>query len=36
VPAHVAGVVDIGSSEEGVYVLRWTDQLPVEAIGEVS
>lgn len=36
VPAHVAGVVDVGGSEEGVYVLRWTDQLPVEAIGEVS
>jgi general secretion pathway protein K len=29
VPAHVAGVIDVGGSEEGIYVLRWVDQLPV-------
>jgi len=36
VPAHVAGVVDVGGSEEGVYVLRWTDQLPVEDVENVE
>lgn len=29
VPARVAGVVDVGDSNEGIYVLRWIDHLPV-------
>jgi general secretion pathway protein K len=30
VPAHVAGVIDVGDSNEGIYVLRWIDNLPVD------
>lgn len=29
VGAHVAAVIDLGESNEGVYILRWFDQLPV-------
>jgi hypothetical protein len=29
VPARVAAVIDLGESNEGVYILRWYDQLPV-------
>lgn len=28
VAAHVAAVIDLGESNEGVYILRWFDQLP--------
>jgi len=30
VPARVAAVIDLGESNEGVYILRWYDQLPVD------
>jgi general secretion pathway protein K len=37
VPAHVAGVIDVGDSNEGIYVLRWIDQLPVDdSLGEAA
>lgn len=29
VGAHIAAVIDLGESNEGVYILRWFDQLPV-------
>ncbi len=29
VAAHIAAVIDLGESNEGVYILRWYDQLPV-------
>lgn len=28
VAAHLAAVIDLGESNEGVYILRWYDQLP--------
>ncbi|MDG2305471.1 MAG: type II secretion system protein GspK [Candidatus Binatia bacterium] len=28
VGAHIAAVIDLGESNEGVYILRWFDQLP--------
>ena len=32
VAAHVAAVIDLGESNEGVYILRWYDQLPAVEI----
>lgn len=32
VGAHIAAVIDLGESNEGVYILRWYDQLPVEDV----
>ncbi len=32
VAAHVAAVIDLGESNEGVYILRWYDQLPAADI----
>ncbi len=34
VAAHVAAVIDLGESNEGVYILRWYDQLPAADIGQ--
>ncbi len=32
VGAHVGAVVDLGESHEGVYILRWMDQLPIAEV----
>ncbi len=32
VGAHVGAVVDLGESNEGVYILRWMDQLPLTEV----
>ena len=34
VKSHLGAVVDLGESDEGVYILRWMDQLP--PVGETS
>ena len=28
--AHVGAVIDLGESNEGIYILRWMDALPIE------
>jgi len=32
VKTHIGAVVDLGESSEGVYILRWMDQLPPEDV----
>ncbi len=32
VGAHVGAVVDLGESNEGVYILRWMDQMPLTEV----
>ena len=32
VAAHVAAVIDLGESNDGIYILRWYDQLPAADI----
>lgn len=32
VGAHLGAVIDLGESNEGVYILRWLDQLPVDDV----
>ena len=28
--AHVGAVIDLGESNEGIYILRWMDALPID------
>ena len=34
VAAHIAAIIDLGESNEGIYILRWYDQLPVADIDQ--
>ncbi len=34
VAAHIGAVIDLGESNEGVYILRWFDQLPAADVGD--